>query len=39
MFAYYSCLKIVFQLTSFPHNGDARVGLRDCVNGQKLFKL
>lgn len=32
MFAYHSSLKIVFQLTSFPHNGDVRVGLHDCVN-------
>ena len=37
VFAYYSSLKIVFQLTSFPHNGHVRVGLHDCVNGQKLF--
>ena len=37
VFAYYSSLKIVFQLTSFPHNGDVRVGLHDRVNGQKLF--
>lgn len=37
MFAYHSSLKIVFQLTSFPHNGDVRVSLHDCVNGQKLF--
>lgn len=37
LFAYYSSLKIVFQLTSFTHNGDVRVGLHDCVSGQKLF--